>query len=101
MVLDVLDAKDDVDPGLAEDVGELVGPDAHDLGNMQGRTARLLVDRGAELNVYCRKRPSEPDALVGSAQALRDACGWTPQIPWETTLSDILADWRKRVAAGA
>jgi len=45
-----------------------------------------------------RTRASEADAVVGSARALRDACGWTPQIPWETTLADILADWRKRVA---
>ena len=24
--------------------------------------------------------------------------GWAPRIPWETTLADMLADWRTRVA---
>jgi len=72
-----------------------------------GRSIRQLLDGLLALSATpievvvseSRKRASEPDALVGSARALRDACGWTPQIPWETTLADILADWRRRVGA--
>lgn len=55
-------------------------------------TARVEAD-SAQL------RPSEIPAASGSAAQARALLGWAPRIPWETTLADVLADWRGRVAA--
>jgi len=44
-----------------------------------------------------RREGEQPD-LYGSPERLRDATGWTPEIPLETTLSDTLDWWRERVA---
>ena len=44
-------------------------------------------------------RPTDIACAVGDAGAARAALGWTPHVPWETTLRDVLADWRVRVAA--
>ena len=72
-----------------------------------GRSIRELLDGLLKLSTAAievivserRKRKDEADVIVGSARAIRAVCGWTPEIPWETTLSDILDDWRRRVAA--
>ena len=42
-------------------------------------------------------RPSEITRAVGDAVAARSALGWTPVIPWQQTLADVLDDWRRRV----
>jgi GDP-4-dehydro-6-deoxy-D-mannose reductase len=44
-----------------------------------------------------RREGEQPD-LYGSPDRLRDATGWTPEIPLETTLSDTLDWWRERVS---
>lgn len=36
-------------------------------------------------------RPDDPPCIVGDAHALRAATGWTPEIPLERTLADVLA----------
>jgi GDP-4-dehydro-6-deoxy-D-mannose reductase len=72
-----------------------------------GRSIRELLDGLLKLSTTAievvvserRTRKDEADVILGSARALRDVCGWTPEIPWEATLSDILADWRRRVAS--
>lgn len=46
-------------------------------------------------------RPVEVPVLRGSHQRLTDATGWQPEIPISQTLTDLLEDWRTRVAAGA
>lgn len=46
-------------------------------------------------------RPVEVPVLRGSHQRLTDATGWQPEIPISQTLTDLLEDWRARVAAGA
>ena len=38
---------------------------------------------------------------VGDAGLARRALGWEPTIPWETTLQDVLADWRVRASQEA
>jgi GDP-4-dehydro-6-deoxy-D-mannose reductase len=44
------------------------------------------------------QRPVDIPVLVGDNSKLRAATGWTPSIPLETTLADVLADWRRRLA---
>ncbi len=44
-------------------------------------------------------RPVEVPVLRGSHDRLTDATGWEPEIPIGQTLTDLLEDWRARVAA--
>jgi GDP-4-dehydro-6-deoxy-D-mannose reductase len=43
-------------------------------------------------------RPVELPVLRGSHQRLTDATGWQPEIPISQTLTDLLEDWRTRLA---
>ena len=45
-----------------------------------------------------RLRPSDNPVILGSHARLTADTGWTPRIPIEQTLADLLADWRVRVA---
>ena len=45
-----------------------------------------------------RLRPTDVERTAGDIGAARRLLGWAPRIPWETTLADMLADWRTRVA---
>ncbi len=45
-------------------------------------------------------RPNEVIELRGSADALRAATGWEPEIPLERTLADTLEWWRGEIRAG-
>jgi GDP-4-dehydro-6-deoxy-D-mannose reductase len=38
---------------------------------------------------------------VGDPRKVREATGWEPEIPLETTLRDLLDHWRERVGAPA
>ena len=44
-----------------------------------------------------RLRSSDIPTATGDASLARAILGWAPEIPWETTLVDILRDWRERV----
>jgi nucleoside-diphosphate-sugar epimerase len=39
-------------------------------------------------------RPDDVPAMIGDASRLRDATGWSPAIPFERTLDDLLGYWR-------
>lgn len=41
-------------------------------------------------------RPSDTPAIWGSYEKLQHDTGWQPEIPIETTLADVIADWRSR-----
>jgi GDP-4-dehydro-6-deoxy-D-mannose reductase len=58
---------------------------------LSGVTARIETDAS-------RLRPVEITTACGDASAARRLLGWAPRIPWEQTLSDVLADWRERIA---
>ena len=62
----------------------------HLLGLAQ-RPMRLVID--PEL-----QRPVDIPVLVGDKSKLEATTGWSPAIPIETTLTDVLTDWRARVA---
>ena len=61
----------------------------------------LLALAGVEARVEqeaSRLRPTDVERTAGDIGAARRLLGWAPRIPWETTLADMLADWRTRVA---
>jgi GDP-4-dehydro-6-deoxy-D-mannose reductase len=47
-----------------------------------------------------RLRPSDVPEVRGSAERLRAATGWQPEIPLERTAADTLDWWRERVSRG-
>ena len=61
---------------------------------MARRPMRLVVDDSLI-------RPIDIPVLRGDNRRLRDATGWKPEIPLEQTLSDLLDDWRNRLARTA
>ncbi len=46
-----------------------------------------------------RLRPSDVEILLADSSKFRAETGWEPRIPLETTLADLLAFWRRRIAA--
>lgn len=44
-----------------------------------------------------RIRPGKTGKSWGDAAKLRESLGWSPQVPLESTLADVLNDWRARV----
>ncbi|HEX7321205.1 MAG TPA: GDP-mannose 4,6-dehydratase [bacterium] len=55
--------------------------------------AKVKVEQDPE-----RLRPSDVELLIGSAEKFKTATGWQPQIPFDTTLRDLLDYWRERVS---
>jgi GDP-4-dehydro-6-deoxy-D-mannose reductase len=47
-----------------------------------------------------RYRPHDAPLVVGDRSRLTDELGWTPRIPIEQTLTDLLDHWRRVVGAG-
>jgi GDP-4-dehydro-6-deoxy-D-mannose reductase len=45
-----------------------------------------------------RYRPNDQPLIVGNPARIRDELGWTPEIPLERTLDDLLEYWRGRAA---
>jgi GDP-4-dehydro-6-deoxy-D-mannose reductase len=45
-----------------------------------------------------RRRLIDVQRQVGDSSKLRDAVAWRPTISFETSLGDVLSDWRERVA---
>jgi len=43
-----------------------------------------------------KMRPSDTPEIYGDASKLASATGWQPEIALETTLADVIADWRSR-----
>ena len=47
-----------------------------------------------------RLRPTDLVRVVGDASRAQHALAWSPKVPFEATLAEVLAYWRRRVAAG-
>jgi nucleoside-diphosphate-sugar epimerase len=45
-----------------------------------------------------RMRPNEVPLVAGDSRLARETIGWRPEIAWETTLSDVLSDFRQQLA---
>lgn len=65
---------------------------AERLLGMAQRPMKLVSDPALE-------RPVDIPILIGDNTKLSVTTGWSPAIPLETTLADVLADWRVRLKA--
>lgn len=78
---------------------------AYNICSGEGYSVQHLLDTllrysTASINVRqdpARMRPSDVPRRVGDASRLKAITGWTPSIPFEQSLLDILNDWRQRV----
>ncbi len=62
--------------------------------------ATLIALAGIEPDIRTdatRIRPTDIPTATGNARRARELLGWSPAILWETTLRDVLEDWRARV----
>ena len=60
---------------------------------------RLLARARVSIDVKvdpARYRPNDTPVLLGDPSRLRDELGWTPSIPFDRTLDDLLEYWRGR-----
>lgn len=60
----------------------------------------LVALSGLDLSVEpdpARMRPSDISRAVGDAGQARARLGWTPRVPWQQTLGDVLEDWKLRI----
>lgn len=76
--------------GRAIAIGELVNAFAA----AAHRDVRVVQDPA-------RFRPNDPELLVGDNSRLVAETGWTPEIPLEQTVADLLDYWRARVETEA
>lgn len=102
--LDVRDvARAYVDAALA--TGEVAPGTVYNLATGQARSIRSLLDaliaasgRAIEIEPDpARMRPNDLPVAAGDNKAVADGLGWSPRIPIETTLADVLMDWKRRV----
>ncbi len=83
--------------------------EAYNVCSGTGRTIQSLVNRLLELSTASisveidpdRYRPADVPVIFGSAEKLRRATGWEPEIPFERTVQDVLDEWRENVIHNA
>jgi len=83
--------------------------EAYNLGSGVPRSVRSILDALIEHSTVTPRvevdpaliRPLEVPIQYADCSKLRAATGWKPEIPFEQTLADILADWRARVRTPA
>jgi GDP-4-dehydro-6-deoxy-D-mannose reductase len=81
--------------------------EVYNIASGRGHSIRELLDTlialsGIEVEVKVdpqRLRPSDVEILIGDSTKFRERTGWAPTIPLETTLSDLLDYWRRRLRA--
>lgn len=81
--------------------------EAYNIASGQARSIQDVLDillslTAAKIDVQldpARLRPSAIPVLEGDITRITNATGWTPQIPFEATLRDLLEDCRRRVAS--
>lgn len=86
-------------PGAYYNIG---GTHSCTVGDML-RHLLSLSTRGDEIEVVVdpeRLRPVDADLQIPDTARFRAHTGWSPQIPFEQTMQDLLDWWRQRVASG-
>ena len=85
----------DLPPGtilnLASGSPRRIGDVLDDLSRIAGVTPDIQSDA-------LLLRPCDIPRACGDSRLARRLLGWEPRIPWEQTLTDVVADWRGRLA---
>ncbi len=69
--------------------------------SMRSATQMLLAKAARPIELKedkSRRRPADVQVMRVNTGKLRAATGWSPNIPFEQSLADIMDDWRRRVA---
>ena len=76
---------------IASGVPRRIGDILDTLLELAGLRTEVVTDAA-------RLRGTEIASASGDSSRARNLLGWAPEIPWQQTLADVLADWRLRVA---
>lgn len=90
-----------VEHGAAGEVYNIASGQAWRIG---GLLERLIARGKVPVEVRqdpTRLRPSDTPRVVGDATRFRTATGWQPRIAMETSLNDIIEDWRRRLRSAS
>lgn len=71
---------------------------AHSIGDV---LRRLVALSGLDVEVRtdpAKLRPNDTPLVLGSAARLAQLTGWRPTFTLDSTLGDLLDDWRRRLA---
>ena len=83
--------------GTVYNVASGVGRSIRDILDALVSRARVAVTISVDAE---RLRPNDTPVIVGDATRLRADTGWTPLIPFDRTIDDLLAYWRAATSAG-
>ena len=86
-------------PRCAGRVYNICSGRAHRVGDLLERLLGLSSARVTVEQDPSRMRPSDNPIVLGDPSLLTADTGWRPLIPIDTTLADLLAWWRARLAA--
>jgi GDP-4-dehydro-6-deoxy-D-mannose reductase len=83
--------------------------EVYNIASGEGISIRALLDKILALSRVevkievdpARLRPSDVEILIGDSSKFRADTGWEPKIPFDQTVSDLLAYWRERMARRA
>ena len=96
-VRDFLDVRDVVrayllllDRGVPGEVYNVASGEGHRLQDCFTQLAELTGVAAHSVEDAALLRPDDIPVLIGNATKLRDATGWSPQIPFERTLQDLV-----------
>lgn len=82
------------EPGVAYNISSDTGVRVGDMLNMLLEMSATAIEIQPD---EARMRPSDVEVLVGDSTLFRKTTGWKPEIPFETTLKDLLDYWRALV----
>ena len=85
--------------GTAGRIYNICSGTAHRVGDVLDRLIALARVQVIVQQDPARMRPSDNPLVLGDPSRLRADTGWTPEIPLDRTLEDLLAWWRTQVAS--
>jgi len=85
--------------GTAGRIYNICSGTAHRVGDVLDRLVALARVQLAVQQDAARMRPSDNPVVLGDPSRLTADTGWTPQIPIDRTLEDLLAWWRMQLAS--